>query len=542
MTKSAEWYRIGSLEFDPETGSLRDPSGCLVTLRPQVASVLKALLDREGQLVTKEELLDDIWKDVHVTDDSLVQCVSEIRKALGADESGMLVTIPRKGYLLRNRSPAAPRFRLWARPSLWAATFTIFAGLALAVWLITGPPLKDATKTIAVFPFLNISEDEDQVYFSDGLAEDLLTDLSKIHSLSVIASASTFIHRDRREDLLEAARALGATHMIDGSVRRHADGLRVSVQLVETQSGVSLWSERYDRKLVDVFAVQDTLRSEIIKALAIELAPNEEKLLAQRKAHDFTAYDLLLRGRHAEAQFTRSGIAEAISLYERAVKVDPNYSLAHARLANMYDFAARFGWSDDARAARKKSLELSRKAVDLDPISPFAHWTYGRIISRLSPDGMAGQEKAVAALRTALKINPNYADAFAFISLLYIGQGKPAEAQAAMEQAMKLNPVHPFWYDQNRAIIHYMQGDFEAAVADMEVAVEKNATAVFVRWWLAAAYAQAGRLSDADWEVQELQALGNRSTAEEIVASNAILTHPANRELFLDGLRKAGIR
>jgi TolB-like protein/Flp pilus assembly protein TadD len=542
MAKSSEWRRVGSSKFLQETGELCDATGQKVSLRPQTSAVLSLLISQQEQLVTKELLMEEVWKDTHVTDDSIVQCISEIRRALGPADGTLLITVPKKGYLLRVAAPRPTRdLRGRALRYLrWASVPVIALVAVLIAWSVLERPWSTKAR-IVVLPFINMSGDEEQEYFSDGLAEDLLTDLSKIKALTVISRTSTFGYQSGQSDLGEIARELGASHVVDGSVRREGGRLRISVQLVDTETGVSVWAERYDRNVTDVFDLQDEVRTKIIAALAVNLVPEDAARLSAGGTRTFAAYDLFLRGRHAETTFTREGIAEAIRLYDRAIELDPDYADAHARMANMYDFVARFGWSDDVEQDRLRALRMARKAVALDADSPFAHWTYGRIVSRLGTEGSKSQLEAIESLRRTLELDPNYADAHAFISLLYIGSGQPKEAVRAIETAAQLNPDLPFWYAQNRAIIHYMQGDFKAAVSDLERAAEQNPTAIFVHWWLAAAYAQAGLQEEADWQIEELRVLGFDSTVDDILASNAVIHHPPYAKLFAEGLRKAGI-
>jgi TolB-like protein/Tfp pilus assembly protein PilF len=419
-----------------------------------------------------------------------------------------------------------------------AAVVLVPVVILILFWLVPGD--EDA-RTIAVLPFKNTNETMEQDYFAEGLAEDLLTDLSKIGPLTVLSRASTFGYEASAVDLGQIASDLGATHVVDGSVRRDGNRIRISVELVEVRTGANVWAERYDREVGELFELQDDVRSKIVSALAIRLAPEDARRLQSGGTAAFTAYDLLLRGRYEESALTDTGVKRAIAYYEQAVNIDPAYADAYARMANMYDFAVRFGWSDNIERDRLRALRLAKKAVTLGSGNPFAYWTYGRVVSRLGGEGEKSQNEAIDALKRAIELEPNYADAYAFISLLYIGSGRPDDANSAMDEAVRLNPRFPFWYRLNRAVIRYMQEDFDAAISDLELAVAQNPTAVFLRWWLAAAYAQVGRQDDAEWQTEEMNALGFYSTVGEIVRSNPVIAFPPYVALFADGLRKAGI-
>jgi TolB-like protein/DNA-binding SARP family transcriptional activator/Flp pilus assembly protein TadD len=515
--------------------------------------------DRAGALRQYQACLDVLNRELQVDPDTTTRALYEkIRRDSGAavpvDPETAIDRAPaehpshtRQPFLLKT----SPPFRWYIAVS--TAVVLLVIGGVLTMWLAprTHPadtavgestPLPQSDKPlIAVLPFSNMSGDEEQEYFSDGLTEDLLTDLSKISALTVISRTSTFAYKGKSPDIRALARELGVSHVIEGSVRKAGGRVRITAQLTETSTGASLWAERYDRELKDIFALQDEVRGKIVSALAVKLAPAEEKRFTLKGTESVEAYDLFLEGRHRESSFTREGVAEAIGFYEKAIAIDPGYANAYARMANMYDFTARFGWSNNAEGARIKALELAQRAIALDEDNPFAHWTQGRVISRLGSGGVKNQLKAISSLERAIELDPNYADAYAFISLLYVGIGRPNKALTAMESAMRLNPQYPFWYAQNRAIIRYMQGDYDAAIADLVKAAEQNPTAVFTRWWLAAAYAQAGQQDDADWQVEEMRVLGSHPTVKKLVISMSIIHHPPYKDRFAVGLRKAGI-
>jgi adenylate cyclase len=401
--------------------------------------------------------------------------------------------------------------------------------------------LSQAEKpSIAVLPFVNMGEDPDQEYFVDGLTEDLITDLSKISGISVISRSSTLAWKGRSRDIRAVAKALGVSHVIEGSVRRAFGRLRINAQLTDAHSGTHLWAERYDRQLNDIFALQDDVREKIVTALAINLTVDEKKRIISRPTADVEAYDLLMKGRYAENSFSREGFATAISYYEEAISADPAYSDAYARMANMYDTNVRLGWSKDPKQDTSTALQMSEKAITLDDENFFAQWTRGRILARVRDGGMRNQFQAVGSLERAIGLNPNYADAYAYISYLKVGIGEVDAAVSAIEHAMSLNPDFPFWYIQTRAVIRYMQEDYAAAIDDLIEAAERNPTALFIRWWLAAAYAQAGRQEDAEWQVEEMMVLGFESTVAELV-NTSVIHHPPFVERFEEGLRKAGI-
>lgn len=555
MTKNNENHYIGEAYYNAELEVLRDAEGRVVDLRPQTLQVLSMLLAAGGALVTKETIMQAVWRDTFVTDDSLVQCISEIRKALGPEDGTLLKTVPRRGYKLlaavadpgsTGLQPAAnaespPNRRIGALIPILAVLLPV---VIAAAWFFLRPGHDTAPQndiTIAVLPFANLSNDPEQDYLSTGLAEDLLTDLSRIRSINVISRSSTLAYTERADPVAAMAADLPVTHVIDGTVRRDGDHLRISVQLVDAKSRISLWAERYDREIGGIFALQDEVRSRIFSALALRLAPDELARFETGGTAQVAAYDLLLRGRQQESNFGREGVARAIAYYEQALAIDPGYAEATARLANMYDFTARFGWTDDPETDAARAMTLAEIAVARDPDNPFARWTYGRVLSRrgnLTADNIA---RALAEMQRAIEIAPNYADAYAFISLIYSGSDQPGVARAAINTAFRLNPDGPSWYLQNRGIASYMEGNFPAALTDFEAAIQRNSTAAYAHIWLAAALAMNGQVDDAEWEIEEALALGALPTITDTLTANSVISAPKARQAYAEGLVKAGL-
>jgi TolB-like protein/DNA-binding winged helix-turn-helix (wHTH) protein len=554
MTKNTENLYIGEVYYNAELEVLRDAEGHVIDLRPQTLQVLSVLLAAHGELVKKETIMQTVWRDTFVTDDSLVQCISEIRKALGPENGALLKTVPRQGYKLRatvagpnlaglqpENTKDPPNRRIGILMPMLAVLMSVAIG---ATWIFLRPIQGTASPndiTIAVLPFANLNKDPDYDYLSSGLAEDLLTDLSRIRSINVISRSTTFAYTERTDPIAALAAKLPITHVIDGTVRRDGDRLRISVQLVDSKSRISLWDERYDREIGGIFALQDEVRRRIFSALALKLAPEELARFETGGTAQVAAYDLLLRGRQYETSLSREGVARAIAFYEQALAIDPGYVEAIARLANMYDFSARFVWDPDPETASTRALKLAETAVALDPDNPFARWTYARVLSRRSTLTADSITRALAEIRRAIEIAPNYADAFAFISLIYSGLDQPDAARAAINTAFRLNPNGPSWYMQNRGIASYMEGNFAAALSDFETSIARNSSAAFAHTWLAAALAMSGRIDDAEWEIEEALSLGEPPTIADTLTANSVIFAPKARQAYTEGLAKAGL-
>jgi adenylate cyclase len=287
-----------------------------VTLRRKSLELLRYLAENPGRLVTKEELLKAIWPDVVVTEESLTHCVSEVRQAIGDSKQTIIATVPRRGYRF-----AAPVVRVAARPAGSDA----------------GPQLSLDRPSVAVLPFANLSGDAQQEYFSDGITEDIITELSRFSELLVIARNSSFQYKGKAVDIRQIGRELGALYVLEGSVRRSGDRVRITAQLVDAMTGAHRWAERYDRELHDVFAVQDEVARTIVAILAahVNRAETERALLNPPAAWE--AYEYYLRG--AEAFFlhisrrTKASLFDARSLLEQCLTIDPEYARAAAMLS-----------------------------------------------------------------------------------------------------------------------------------------------------------------------------------------------------------------
>jgi TolB-like protein/class 3 adenylate cyclase/Flp pilus assembly protein TadD len=448
---------------------------------------------------------------------------------------------------------AGAKPRQWRRMALAAAAVVIAGGVAMAIWgpfLRPSPPPANVASgetpaviltdrpSIAVLPFVNISGDDEQEYFSDGMTEDLITDLSKISGLTVISRTSTSGYKGKKIDIREVGEALDVRYVLEGSVRKAGEQVRINAQLIDATTGGHLWAERYDGDLNDIFSLQDQVLEKIVGSLALRLSEMERQRLAAKGTDSVTAHDLYLRGLFQESTFTREGNREAMGLYEQALSIDPDYALPYARMANILELSARNGWSNDIRADLAKAVELAEKAVVLDPQDPNIHWSLGRVVARLqTPEAL---ERSIKSLERAIELDPNFADAYAFLTVLYVADGRAGDGLKSVETAMRINPRYPFWYLFMRGTTRYVVEDYESAIADFEAAAERSPTAPFVRWWLAASYAQAGQMEDAEWQVEELQLMGFEGTITTILETGHI-QDPGYLSLYREGMRKAGI-
>ena len=301
-------------------------------------------------------------------------------------------------------------------------------------------PLPDKP-SIAVLPFANNSIDPDQEYLSDGISGDIITDLSKIKGLTVIARNSSFNFRDKTTTVQEIGKNLGANYILEGSVQKSGNRLRITAQLVDAKTGHQLWAERFDHGLTDIFSLQDEIAREIISALSIRLGADEQKKLGGNVPTSFEAYDLFLRGQQVSVNFSEEAIAQAVELYRQAIRLDPNYAHAHGALAVARIRQYLSGFTDTPALMKDRALELARKAADMDPGSHQIQWSLGYIhLYRKEFD------EALQAAESAVSLSPNYADGYALLALLKNNLGQADEVILLIEKAMVLNPHYTWDY------------------------------------------------------------------------------------------------
>jgi len=401
-------------------------------------------------------------------------------------------------------------------------------------------PIPSDKLSIAVLPFNNLSGDKSQEYFADGMSEDLITDLSKISGLLVVARNSSFAYKGQKFDIRDVARELGVRYIVEGSVRKAGGRVRITAQLINADNGLHVWADRYDRELDNIFALQDEVGQKIVEALKLKLTGTDKRRLAHKGTSNVVAYDLYLQGRESESLFSPDSLAEALRLYGQAIEIDPNYSDAYARMANVHVVQVTLGLVDDVESARSKGFSLAERAIEVDAENPFAHWTLGQILLRHGNSTSDAFARSISELERAIEIDPNYADAYAQLSFNYASDGRFEIAMRSIETAMRLNPRYPFWYLVGRGQIYYMQKNYQAAIADFEAAEERNPTITFTKWRLAAAYAQAGRIDDAEWQIDEIQNNGFNSNVDDVIRIIA-LQRQVDIDHYREGLVKAGL-
>ncbi len=389
------------------------------------------------------------------------------------------------------------------------------------------------TASIAVLPFKNMSNDKEQEYFVDGMTDDLITDLSKLSGLFVIARNTVFTYKDSPVKIQQVAEDLGVRYVLEGSVRRTEGQIRINAQLIDATTGGHLWAERYDRQLKNIFAIQDEITANIVQALEIRLTTQEQEALVADSTINFDAYDLFLQGQRSFSAQNREGISDAINTYREVIKLDPNFSRAYGAMARALAFQYRLGYTETPLETLNLALEMAQKAVSINNKVPQAYWSLGYVQLYRKE-----YEKAVKATQRAIEISPNYADAYGLLAFINNNQGNPQQAIASITRGMHLNPYYTYEYLYTLGQAQYLSGNYLDAVENLIKALEKNETVPAPRVYLIASYVKQGLIDDAEWEVDQLQIYSPEITISHLKRVSAQKSTLMD-ELASD-LRKAG--
>jgi TolB-like protein/Flp pilus assembly protein TadD len=503
---------IGSFRFDARSGQLWN-EGREVNLTPRAAAVLNVLAERAQELVSKQDLIDIVWGGMAVSDDALTSCIQELRGAMkdNARHPHVIETRYRRGYRLM-----LPAGHARSRP-----------GDAL--------PLPDRP-SLAVLPFVNISADPDQEHLADGICEDLITGLARIRWLFVIARNSTFQYKGKCPDIREVGRELGVRYVLEGSLRRQGKRLRISAQLIDAIGGGHHWAERYDRKLGDIFVIQDELTRSVAAAIEPRLLAAEGIRALARSANDLDAWELVARAQTRVWRLTRPDFEAAIDGLQHAVEAYPEYAPARSLLAFTLLFAVHMGWLARAQALGP-GHEHALAGTRLDDHDPWGHIALGyhALMERRT-------EESFAAFRRAVDLNPNSAAAHAHLGhgLAFSGRGEEAIQHAG--EAIRLSPFDPMTvlFLGTIAVSHYLAGRYADAVRYATDAARVRPGFQGARRLRCASLAQSGRIDEARALLATLR-LEQPQLSLAWIRANVPYQTPDLMERFLDGMRKAGL-
>ncbi len=395
-------------------------------------------------------------------------------------------------------------------------------------------PLPDKP-SIAVLPFVNMGGDPEQEFFSHGITEDIITDLSKISGLFVISRSSTFAYKGKSVKIKQVAEELGVRYVVEGSVRKSGNKVRINVQFIDAITGHHLWAERYDRDLKDIFALQDEISHKIVVTLRVEVDEAEMERIRRIPTENLTAYESLQRGWGFYGDPTKSAITQqARQMFERAIELDPMYSAAYASLGWTYLAEWFWGWTEDPQVPAQ-AFELVQKAISLDDYNA---WAYG-ILSMIYLWKDRQHEEAIAAADKFIALDPNDASAYTILAEALKFAGRPEEVIELMKKAMRLNPRYPADYLFQSGSSYYYVGRYDEALDYLKRAVTRRPNHYPTRQYLAAIYTELGREEDARAELAEVLRISPNHSLEEM--GKYPYKDPEYLERIRGHMRKAGL-
>jgi adenylate cyclase len=391
--------------------------------------------------------------------------------------------------------------------------------------------------SIAVLPFVNMSGDSEQEYFTDGISEDLITALSRIRWFFVIARNSCFAYKGRSPDIREVARALGVAYVLEGSVRKAGNRVRITAQLIDGLSGNHVWAQRYDRDLEDIFAVQDEITATLVGAIEPELGKAERERAQANRPDDLRAWDLYQRGLWHTYKRTREDLAEAQRLFRQAIEIDPGMARAYAAAEEAFFFQFVGGYVDTLAGTKADALRFAEKAVELDGQDAFNRYALGRVLTLVRR-----HDSAVFELRKAVELNPSFAQAHYALGMALATGGHPEDSLPHIDLAMRLSPQDPYFgqFLVRKAEACLFLGRLEEAIESAERSL-REPNIQWSRWAiLAAAQAHLGRMEDAKRSIEGLRTL--RPDIDLAFTRDYWPIADVDALNFLvDGLRKAGL-
>jgi TolB-like protein len=492
-----EVLRFGHYALDLGRGVLLGHGGTRL-LRPRAQALLTHLARNPGRVVPKAELLDAGWPGLHVTEDSLTQCIREIRKALADDAQSLIRTIARRGYMLAVEDGA--------------------------------PPPRSSQPVVAVLRFRREVDDDPLSALLDGFAEDLIAGLARFGTLTVLAGNSSFAVSDETGNRADIGRRLGADYLVEGAVRGVGSARRITASLIDARTLQQLWTDRFDIDGAEFFSAQDDIVECILGRLTARLDDAGARRARAKPVSDLSAYEAMLQGLAVLRTNDPARYPEACTLLETAIAKEPDFGLAHAHLA--FGRAMLVGFGRAKRPDLDAVLKIAAKAVDLAPDQS----TCFQVLSFIE---MYRHEHAAAEqhLRHALTLNPCDAESLEQMGYLLTLRGRPVEALQWMDRAVRLNPIHPNWYEHDRSFALYALGDYAGAA---ELIKLTPAPPAWMQTWLAACYAQSGDAAQARAAVARIAEIDPGFSPDRFADDNgAAFEHAADIEHFASGVRNA---
>jgi adenylate cyclase len=440
--------------------------------------------------------------------------------------------------------------RQWQRTALIVVAILILVAAVFAIWkfyIRPTSPLEVASKekmafplpdkpSIAVLPFVNMSEDKEQEYFSDGITEEIITALSKVPYLFVISRQSTFTYKGKPVKVKQVSEELGVRYVLEGSVRKEGDKVRITAQLIDAITGHHLWAERYDRDLKDIFALQDEITMKIITALQVKLTQGEQAAMIGKGTKNLEAFLKCLQSLESLTRHTKEGNAMGRKLAEEAITLDPKYPRPYVALAQTYTLDILLGTTESPERSMAKALELLKKAITLDDSEAAAHGVLGYLYA------MMGQyDKAIAEAERSVSVNPNDASNLTRMSFVLINTGRAEEAISVLKSVKRLNPTPPQAYYVQLSTAYRLTGQYKAAIETAKEALKHVPNNQLAYLQLVTAYSMSGQEQEARAAAAEVLKINPKFSLEQY-AKTLYFKNKTDTDRTIEALRKAGLK
>ncbi|WP_068118221.1 winged helix-turn-helix domain-containing tetratricopeptide repeat protein [Tropicimonas marinistellae] len=452
-------FEESGVVLDASSGVLTKASGEPVELRPQSREVLRVLVTSPNRTVTKQEFSDAVWDGRQVGDDSLVQCIAEIRTALGDDQRSIVQTVPRKGY--RFSPPQAPKgHSKISRKTRLALPVVglVLAVLAVLFWM-RGTEEK-GLPVVAVLPLDDLSAEPHQGHLNDALSEGIITELARFPQFRVVARNSSFQFRDKPTDVREIGQVLGTDYVLEGSQQFDGMRLRVTAQLVETETGAHVFADKYERDISDLFVVQ----SEIVRHVASEVGQALLSDMPERSpAKDVDSRLRGLQARNIMTQLTRENWQKAIALEETSIREEPDSAWGYIGKSLMLIPAAVLGWMQPRDEVLADASELAKTALRIDPENYLSHYALARVLSR-----QGKHAESILHFERAAKLNPSDSIVYIGMSVPLLYSGRTDEALAALHKAQEVDPLHGDWLRWQLGLAYWQNDECEKGLEAMQ--------------------------------------------------------------------------
>jgi TolB-like protein/Flp pilus assembly protein TadD len=516
MNKSdVQAYEFGPFRLDANEHVLLRGDAA-VHLTEKVFNILLLLVERGGHLVTKEELMEQVWPDIAVEENNLTVSVSALRKALGEKQEGgqYIETVSKRGYRFIADVRALEDERVNS-PAKERAAYAL-AGLSQA-----------ASTTLAVLPLLNVSEDPNLEYLSDGMTESIINALSKLPQLKVLARSTMFRFKGADLDPLAVGRQLDTHALLTGRILQINEELVIKLELLNVKEGTQIWGEQYKRKTADIFELQEEISQEVSEKLKLRLTGEQRRQLTKRYTEDIEAYHLYLKGRYCWNKRTGEALKMAIEFFQQAIAKDQDYALAYTGLADCYAIIAFYS-NIPPKPAFEEAQKATAKALEIDDTLAAAHASLGFIKEYYEWDWLGAGEE----YRKAIELNPNYATAYQWYGMYFMKLGQFERARRELKRGLQVDP-RSLIINADLGLPFHFKGQYGKAIEQYQKILEIDQDFIWARFFLGWAYESSGRFSEAIAEFQKAKLIDERPEVSAMIAHTYVVSGQRDRAISI---------